>query len=104
MLTACFYFGWTKAKVDPILPSFLLPSFLLPSLLLPSLLLPFSSPPDDYFVFQMWSAAQIVTLRASAQPNRRFLSINRAFSPGASRLGVVVWTGECGFVCECTFV
>ena len=42
----------------------------------------------------MWSEAQIVTLRNSSTPTRRFLSINRAFSPGAARLGVVVWTGD----------
>lgn len=49
---------------------------------------------DNYFTFSEWSMAQIQTLRSSVTPNARYFSINRAFSPGAARLGVTTWTGD----------
>jgi alpha-glucosidase len=46
-----------------------------------------------YFTFFHWNAAEIATLRGFA-PGKRFLSINRAFTPGMSRQGAVTWTGD----------
>ena len=49
---------------------------------------------DDYFTFTLWNQAEVATQLASASPTRRFVSINRAFAPGAARLGAVTWTGD----------
>jgi alpha-glucosidase len=49
---------------------------------------------DDYFTFTWWNQAEIVTQQQSSEPTRRFISINRAFAPGAARLGAVTWTGD----------
>ena len=49
---------------------------------------------DNYFTFTEWSAAQVATQRASAAPDTRYFAINRAFAPGAARLGAAVWTGD----------
>jgi alpha-glucosidase len=47
----------------------------------------------SFFTFHWWNAAQVRTLAAHA-PGKRFLTINRAFTPGMSRMGLVVWTGD----------
>ena len=47
----------------------------------------------SFFTFHWWNAAQVQTLAAHA-PGKRFLTINRAFTPGMSRMGLVVWTGD----------
>jgi len=47
----------------------------------------------DYFTFHNWNLAQIETLRTS-EPDRRFFSINRAWTPGMARIGATVWTGD----------
>ena len=47
----------------------------------------------DYFSFTDWSRAQAAGL-AARDAQRRFFSINRAFAPGAARLGATVWTGD----------
>jgi alpha-glucosidase len=49
---------------------------------------------DDYFTFTWWNNAEIVTQQQSSTPTRRFASINRAFAPGAARLGAITWTGD----------
>ena len=49
---------------------------------------------DDYFTFTWWNQAEIVTQQQSSTPTRRFVSINRAFAPGAARLGAITWTGD----------
>ena len=49
---------------------------------------------DDFFTFTWWNEAEIVTQQKSSQPTRRFASINRAFAPGAARLGAITWTGD----------
>ena len=48
---------------------------------------------DDYFTFSLWSAAQRAGL-AAFDASRRYYSINRAFAPGAARLGAIAWTGD----------
>lgn len=40
-----------------------------------------------------WSWAESKGL-AVYDPSRRYFSINRAFAPGASRIGAIVWTGD----------
>eukprot|EP00656_Telonema_subtile_P007115 TRINITY_DN1332_c0_g1_i3.p1 TRINITY_DN1332_c0_g1~~TRINITY_DN1332_c0_g1_i3.p1 ORF type:complete len:602 (+),score=90.45 TRINITY_DN1332_c0_g1_i3:282-2087(+) len=47
----------------------------------------------DYFTFYWWNVAQELTLRKVSK-NRRFFSINRAFTPGMARLGATTWTGD----------
>lgn len=49
---------------------------------------------DDYFTFTWWTLSERATFANSDIPNRRFVSINRAFAPGAARLGAVTWTGD----------
>jgi alpha-glucosidase len=48
---------------------------------------------DDYFTFSQWSASQVQGL-AAYDASRRYFSINRAFAPGAARLGAIAWTGD----------
>lgn len=48
---------------------------------------------DDYFTFTQWSLSQAAGL-AAFDATRRYFSINRAFSPGAARIGAIVWTGD----------
>jgi len=48
---------------------------------------------DDYFTFSDWSASQVSGLQAF-DATRRYFSINRAFAPGAARLGAIAWTGD----------
>jgi alpha-glucosidase len=47
----------------------------------------------DYFTFHWWNVAQVAALR-SKNRDRRFFSINRAWTPGMARLGAAVWTGD----------
>lgn len=47
----------------------------------------------DYFTFTDWSRSQIAG-QAAFNATSRYVSINRAFSPGAAKLGAVVWTGD----------
>ena len=47
----------------------------------------------SFFTFHWWNVAQMRTLKAFA-PTKRFLTINRAFTPGMSRMGTVIWTGD----------
>lgn len=48
---------------------------------------------DDYLTFSEWAAAESAGLEAF-DAGRRYWSIDRAFSPGAARLGAIVWTGD----------
>jgi alpha-glucosidase len=47
----------------------------------------------DFFTFYWWNVAQLQSLRMKSE-NKRFFSINRAWSPGIARLGATVWTGD----------
>lgn len=47
----------------------------------------------DYFTFHRWNEAEKMA-QQKALPEHRFFSLNRAFSPGMSRLGATVWTGD----------
>jgi alpha-glucosidase len=47
----------------------------------------------DYFTYHWWNVAQVEAVRAKNE-NKRFYSLNRAFSPGMARLGATVWTGD----------
>eukprot|EP01060_Flectonema_neradi_P003040 TRINITY_DN118_c3_g1_i1.p1 TRINITY_DN118_c3_g1~~TRINITY_DN118_c3_g1_i1.p1 ORF type:complete len:728 (+),score=134.34 TRINITY_DN118_c3_g1_i1:55-2238(+) len=47
----------------------------------------------EYFAFYNWNTAQVAELSAY-DSNRRFFSLNRAFTPGMQRLGATVWTGD----------
>ena len=47
----------------------------------------------QYFNFFNWNLAQ-VNLLASHDNNKRFFSINRAYTPGLQRMGVSFWTGD----------
>mmetsp|Transcript_77113 Transcript_77113/g.200920 ORF Transcript_77113/g.200920 Transcript_77113/m.200920 type:complete len:640 (-) Transcript_77113:313-2232(-) len=47
----------------------------------------------DYFTFHWWNVAEAQALRR-VSPDRRFFSLNRAFSPGMARLGAATWTGD----------
>lgn len=49
---------------------------------------------SGYTTYAEWTRAHQLTIDASAAPARRLLAINRAFIPGAQRLGAVVWTGD----------
>jgi len=46
-----------------------------------------------YFTYHYWNQAQAQTLAGFA-PGKRLFTINRAFTPGLSRLGASVWTGD----------
>lgn len=48
---------------------------------------------DDYFTFTDWSLSQIEG-QLAFNSTLRYFSINRAFSPGASKIGAIVWTGD----------
>lgn len=48
---------------------------------------------SDYFTFHWWNVAEGTALRARKQ-NKRFYSLNRAWTPGMARLGATVWTGD----------
>ncbi|CAK9084348.1 unnamed protein product, partial [Durusdinium trenchii] len=52
----------------------------------------------DYFTNHWWNVAQKKALETwsnnMALPQHRFFSLNRAFTPGLSRLGATVWTGD----------
>lgn len=47
----------------------------------------------DYFTNHWWNVAEVETLK-DYNPKGRFFSINRAYSPGMSRLGAALWTGD----------
>jgi len=47
----------------------------------------------DIFTFYWWNIAEKEALQA-VDANRRFYSINRAWTPGMPRLGATVWTGD----------
>jgi len=47
----------------------------------------------ELFTFYQWNVAQVATLQ-QFDPNLRFFSINRAFTPGMARLGASIWTGD----------
>ena len=46
-----------------------------------------------YTCYYWWNSAQ-VDLLASARPNYRHFTLNRAFSPGDQRLGYCTWSGD----------
>ncbi|RFZ90122.1 DUF5110 domain-containing protein [Mucilaginibacter conchicola] len=46
-----------------------------------------------YTCYYGWNTAQN-DLLASARPNQRFFTLNRAFSPGNQRFGYCTWTGD----------
>ena len=48
---------------------------------------------DDYFTFTDWSLSQVAG-QSAFNPTSRYVSINRAFSPGAAAIGAIVWTGD----------
>eukprot|EP00931_Biecheleriopsis_adriatica_P084706 TRINITY_DN5867_c0_g1_i1.p1 TRINITY_DN5867_c0_g1~~TRINITY_DN5867_c0_g1_i1.p1 ORF type:complete len:756 (+),score=126.51 TRINITY_DN5867_c0_g1_i1:71-2338(+) len=48
-----------------------------------------------YFMFHNWNEAQLEAHRLHS-PQKRFWSLNRAFTPGMSRLGATAWTGDVG--------
>lgn len=47
----------------------------------------------DFFTFHWWNLAEKMA-QEKTLPEHRFFSLNRAFSPGMSRLGATVWTGD----------
>jgi len=47
-----------------------------------------------YHTFYWWNHAQQSTLKNSPHPNKRFFTINRAFTPGAAAQGAITWTGD----------
>jgi len=47
----------------------------------------------NYYTYYWWNTAEI-NLQAKRSTEKRFFSINRAFSPGMARLGAAVWTGD----------
>lgn len=47
----------------------------------------------DYFTFYWWNHAETTSL-ASYAPTKRFFTINRAYTPGMQRMGLVTWTGD----------
>jgi len=47
----------------------------------------------NYYTYYWWNTAEI-NLQAKRSSEKRFFSINRAFSPGMARLGAAVWTGD----------
>jgi alpha-glucosidase len=49
----------------------------------------------DYFQYERWNAAELRTLRLSDRPARRWLTLNRAFTPGVARShAYIAWTGD----------
>jgi alpha-glucosidase (family GH31 glycosyl hydrolase) len=46
----------------------------------------------QYFTFHGWNQAQNDALVAH-DPKKRFLTINRSYTPGMQRYGLVIWTG-----------
>eukprot|EP00759_Apiculatamorpha_spiralis_P047338 PhF_6_TR43100/c0_g1_i2/m.65842/K01187/malZ; alpha-glucosidase len=46
-----------------------------------------------YFTFYWWNVAETRTLQKFS-PNKRFFTINRAYTPGMQRLGATIWTGD----------
>lgn len=48
-----------------------------------------------YFAFYYWNAAQVEGL-TNFDSKKRFWSINRCYTPGMSRQGAVIWTGDIG--------
>eukprot|EP00056_Hartaetosiga_gracilis_P010544 m.156347 g.156347 ORF g.156347 m.156347 type:complete len:842 (+) comp13338_c0_seq2:110-2635(+) len=49
----------------------------------------------QYFTFYWWNEAQVKGL-AAFDKNKRFFTINRSYSPGMSRYGAAIWTGDIG--------
>jgi len=47
----------------------------------------------NYYTFWYWNVAQNDALKATS-PDKRFFSLNRAWSPGMARIGAAVWTGD----------
>lgn len=48
-----------------------------------------------YFAFYWWNMAELATLQGYDK-NKRFFTINRSYTPGMSRTGAIVWTGDIG--------
>eukprot|EP00665_Eupelagonemidae_sp_cell47_P009202 gene9202-1302_t len=48
-----------------------------------------------YFQYDGWNDAQNKAW-AKSQPNKRFFTLNRAYTPGLQRFGLAVWTGDVG--------
>lgn len=46
-----------------------------------------------YFDFYWWNMAEIDAL-TNHDPNKRFWTINRAYTPGMQRFGAITWTGD----------
>eukprot|EP00463_Aulacantha_scolymantha_P002052 TRINITY_DN2703_c0_g1_i1.p2 TRINITY_DN2703_c0_g1~~TRINITY_DN2703_c0_g1_i1.p2 ORF type:complete len:93 (-),score=18.98 TRINITY_DN2703_c0_g1_i1:2-280(-) len=46
-------------------------------------------------MFYWWNMAEIDTL-TNFNPNKRFFTINRAYTPGMQRFGASTWTGDIG--------
>jgi len=47
----------------------------------------------NYLTYHNWNLAERQGMKSKA-PEKRFFSLNRAFSPGMARLGAGVWTGD----------
>jgi len=47
----------------------------------------------NYFTYHWWNVAELDALR-SKDPNRRFYSLNRGWTPGMARMGAAAWTGD----------
>lgn len=49
----------------------------------------------QYFTYHLWNRAHQQALTASATPNRRLFTLNRAYTPGMGRdFSVGIWTGD----------
>jgi alpha-glucosidase len=46
-----------------------------------------------WYTFHYWNYAETLTLKAF-KANKRFFTINRAFTPGMQRFGATTWTGD----------
>jgi alpha-glucosidase len=46
-----------------------------------------------WYTYHWWNYAETLTLKAF-KPNKRFFTINRAFTPGMQRMGATTWTGD----------
>jgi alpha-glucosidase len=53
----------------------------------------------DYWTYHWWNVAEIAALRATSA-DRRFFSLNRAWTPGMARFGAAAWTGDIGATWE----
>lgn len=49
---------------------------------------------EAYYSCYYWWTTSLLELNKEIKPNQRFFTLNRAFSPGAQRLGFITWNGD----------